>query len=201
MTVRAVIFDIGGVLELTPATGWLESWQQRLGAAWQEGAPLLEATWRAGRTGGVSLQQVEDKTAEALGLDEPQLQAFMADLWTEYLGSLNRELADYFASLRPAYKTAILSNSFVGAREREQEAYGLEQLCDVVVYSHEEGMEKPDPAFYGRVLERLGVQPDGAGFLDDSEACVAGARCVGINGVLFVDNDQAIAELNSYLVE
>jgi FMN phosphatase YigB (HAD superfamily) len=45
------------------------------------------------------------------------------------------------------------------------------------------------------------VQPDGAGFLDDSEACVAGARCVGINGVLFVDNDQAIAELNSYLVE
>ncbi|HEY1519004.1 MAG TPA: hypothetical protein VGF91_21415 [Solirubrobacteraceae bacterium] len=69
----------------------------------------------------------------------------MDDIWAEYLGTLNQHIADYFASLRPAYRTSILSNSLVGAREREQAAYGFEDMCDVVVYSHEIGLSKPDP--------------------------------------------------------
>ncbi|MGD0082201.1 MAG: HAD-IA family hydrolase [Acidimicrobiales bacterium] len=123
------------------------------------------------------------------------------DLWVEYLGTLNEELADYFAALRPRYKTATLSNSFVGAREREREAYGFEDLCDVVVYSREEGREKPDPRFYRIVIERLGVEPHEAVFLDDTQACIDGARRVGMTGVLFVNNDQAIAELDAHLNE
>lgn len=27
MTIRAVVFDIGGVLEITPRTGWVEKWE------------------------------------------------------------------------------------------------------------------------------------------------------------------------------
>lgn len=114
---------------------------------------------------------------------------------------MNEELADYFAALRPRYKTATLSNSFVGAREREREAYGFEDLCDVVVYSREEGREKPDPRFYRIVIERLGVEPHEAVFLDDTQACIDGARRVGMTGVLFVNNDQAIAELDAHLNE
>lgn len=41
----------------------------------------------------------------------------MSDLWAEYVGELNVELADFFAGLRARCRTAILSNSFVGARE------------------------------------------------------------------------------------
>jgi putative hydrolase of the HAD superfamily len=39
------------------------------------------------------------------------------ELWEEYLGTLNSELAIYFASLRPRVRTGILSNSF-GRRAR-----------------------------------------------------------------------------------
>jgi putative hydrolase of the HAD superfamily len=123
----------------------------------------------------------------------------MEDMWAEYLGTLNRELADYFSALRPRYKTAILSNSFVGAREREREAHRFEDLCDVVVYSHEEGREKPDPAFYEIATERLGVHQHETVLLEDTEACVEGARRVGMAGVLFVSNEQAIAELEAHL--
>ncbi len=55
-------------------------------------------------------------------------------------------MASYFAALRPRYRTAILSDSFVGARKREQRAYGFADMCDKVAYSHEEGVGKPDPA-------------------------------------------------------
>ena len=87
----------------------------------------------------------------------------------------------------------------MGARERERDAYGFEDLCDVVVYSHEEGLEKPDPRFYRIVTDRLGVPPREAVFLDDHEECVQGARDVGMAAVLFGSNEQAIADLDAYL--
>ena len=92
-----------------------------------------------------------------------------------------------------------MSNSFVGAREREQAAYGFEDLVDEIVYSHESGMAKPDPRFYALVCERLGARPGETVFLDDAEQCVAGARDVGIHAVLYRDNAQAIAEIERLL--
>ncbi len=60
-------------------------------------------------------------------------------------GTANTDLIEYARRLRPRYRTGILSNSFVGAREREQAAYGFEDLVDEIIYSHECGMSKPDP--------------------------------------------------------
>ena len=57
----------------------------------------------------------------------------------------NTELIEYARGLRPRYRTGILSNSFVGAREREQAAYGFEDLVDEIVYSHEAGIASPIP--------------------------------------------------------
>lgn len=123
----------------------------------------------------------------------------MNDAWTEYLGTLNHELAEFFAGLRPRFRTGILSNSFVGAREREQEAYGFEDMCDVVVYSHEVGSMKPDRRIYLAACERLAVRAEEAVLLDDVEENVEGARAVGMRAVRFGDNAQAIGELNAAL--
>ena len=121
----------------------------------------------------------------------------MDDAWAEYVGTLNRELADYFASLRPRMRTGILSNSFVGAREREQALYGFEDRCDILVYSHKVGCLEPDPRIYRIVCERLGTVPQDAVLLDDIQANIDGARAVGMAAVKFVDTRQAIAELEA----
>jgi epoxide hydrolase-like predicted phosphatase len=199
VVIKAVVFDIGGVLEVTPPTGWEEAWSERLGFPWSEIVTRLEATWEAGAVGDIELADVEQQTMAALCLTEAEVREFMDDLWDEYLGSLNQELADYFASLRPRYKAGILSNSFVGARERECAAYGFDRLCDTIVYSHEEGMLKPNPRFYRIVTERLGVQPHETVFLDDAPACVEGALDVGMKAVTYVNNQQAIADIEAHL--
>jgi epoxide hydrolase-like predicted phosphatase len=141
MSIRAVVFDIGGVLEITPRTGW-----------------------------------------------------------DEYLGTLNVELATYFASLRPRYRTAIISNSFVGAREKEQAYYGFGDICDLIVYSHEVGIKKPNPRIFELACERLDIQPSEMIFLDDFEEAVNAARQLGIHGIIFRDNAQAIADIEALLV-
>jgi epoxide hydrolase-like predicted phosphatase len=199
MPVRAVVFDIGGVLEDTPATGVVERWEAALRLRPGELNQRLGGVWRAGGIGAVSLTQVQASIAELLRLDDARVAAFMQEIWTEYLGTLNTELAGYFGGLRPRYRTALLSNSFVGAREREQERYGFGDITDLIVYSHEVGMAKPDPRIYRLTCDRLGVLPDQMVFLDDRAEYVQGALDSGIQAILYHDNNQAIADVEAAL--
>jgi putative hydrolase of the HAD superfamily len=201
MAIKAVVFDIGGVLEITARSlqDVSEAWESRLGLAPGELNERMADAWHGGGIGTVSEQEVHRALIERLGLDAQQLTDFLADLWREYLGTANTELIDYARRLRPRYRTGILSNSFVGAREREQAAYGFEDLVDEIVYSHECGMSKPDPAIYTLACERLAVSPAQVVFVDDFEPWAEGARLAGMQAVLYRDNAQAIGAIEKLL--
>lgn len=199
MAIRAIVFDIGGVLEVTPDLGLAEKWELRLHLKAGELDERMSGIWQAGSLGHCSEEQVEQGLKEILGMDQAQVDAFLHDMWEEYLGVLNFELATYFSSLRPRYRTAIISNSFVGARAREQERYHFDQMTDFIIYSHEVGVAKPDRRIYEQTWERLGVQPAEIVFLDDHERSVAAAHACGIHAILFQNTAQAIADIEGCL--
>jgi putative hydrolase of the HAD superfamily len=124
MVIRAVVFDIGGVLEITPDLGVDRPWETRLGLSAGEILVRMRDIWRGGSIGTITLDDVHEALKDRLGLDDQKVAQYMADLWREYLGTANTELIEYARELRPRYRTGIVSNSFVGAREREQAAYG-----------------------------------------------------------------------------
>jgi HAD superfamily hydrolase (TIGR01509 family) len=136
---------------------------------------------------------------ERLQVTDALFDRFWAELWREYLGSLNVELYEWFTRLRPSVRTGILSNSFVGAREREQQLYGFAEHADLLVYSHEVGLSKPDPALYELTSRLLGVAPRDIVFVDDTPAMVDGARAAGWRAVIFQNTTQVIAEVTSLL--
>jgi putative hydrolase of the HAD superfamily len=199
MTIRAVVFDIGGVLEITPDLGVTELWENRLRLPAGELSKRMNDIWNGGGIGTITEDDVHQAITDRLGLDGRQLAAFMADIWREYLGIANTGLIEYARRLRPRYRTGILSNSFVGAREREQAAYRFEDLVNVIVYSHEAGMSKPDPRIYALICARLGVRAQETVFLDDTGLCVDGAREAGIHAVRYRHNAQAIEEIEKLL--
>lgn len=199
MVIRAVVFDIGGVLEITPDLGFRRRWETQLGLPAGGLGERMHDTWAGGSIGTVTEDEVHQAIKDRLGLDERQLSAFMADIWREYLGTPNTELIEYARRLRPRYRTGILSNSFVGAREREQAAYGFEDLVDEIVYSHEVGMSKPDPRVYALICARLDVRPEEVVFLDDSERLVAAAREAGLFAIRYQGNAQAIGQVEKLL--
>jgi epoxide hydrolase-like predicted phosphatase len=196
MTIEAIIFDIGGVLEITPDLGVTRNWESRLGLGSGELDDRMHDVWRGGSIGTISEEAVRQAAQERLGLDDEEREAFIADIWREYLGTANTELIEYARRLRPRYRTGILSNSFVGAREREQAAYGFEDLVDEIVYSHESGMSKPDLRIYALACARLKTEPARTVFLDDSQPCVDGAIKAGLHAVLYQDNKQAISDID-----
>jgi len=197
MTIKAIAFDIGGVLEITPNLGVDSKWEQKLNLTPGQLNERLGNVWKTGSIGTISIEQVYKSMGEIMGWSEAQVNEYMDDIWREYLGALNVELADYFRGLRPKYQTAIISNSFVGAREKEAEHYQFDTICDFIIYSHEVGLRKPDPRIFTLACEQLGLRPSEVIFLDDHDDVMTSARELGIHCIQFRDNAQAIAEIEA----
>jgi putative hydrolase of the HAD superfamily len=199
MTIRAVVFDIGGVLAECEPMDFARRAETEYGlTAGAIGADLADL-WTAGAIGGITEAQVTAAMLERSGLTADQVDAVLAEMWRQYLGVANTELIAFVRGLRPAYRTGILSNSFVGAREREQAMFGFDELFDDLVYSHEVGISKPDPAIWELTARRLSVEPAEMAFLDDLPRNVEAARAYGIPAVLFENTAQAIADLEALL--
>ena len=194
MAIRAVVLDIGGVLEVVDDDVFPAPAERRLGLAPGSIAGGLAGLPGDAVVGEVTEQQVRAEWQRALALDDRQVDALLDDFWRWYVGTLDRELFDWFAGQRPARLTAILSNSGPGARERER-FHGFEDVTDDIVYSHEVGLAKPDPAAYELVTRRLGVEAGEVLFLDDVEANVVAARALGWHAVLHRDTSSSIAEM------
>jgi HAD superfamily hydrolase (TIGR01509 family) len=194
--VKAVVFDIGGVLEICPATGWAAAWGNRLGLPAGEISRRCADVWAAGSVGEITEPEVHEQVAQLLSLDPQQLEAFMADLWQEYVGTPNEDLIAYVRTLRGRCRLSILSNSFVGAREREQHVL---TLVDDVVYSHETGVNKPDPRAFAAACAGLRSRPEDCLLVDDHPPNIAAARAFGMQAVHFTGNTSAMVAVEEFL--
>ena len=215
MAIRAIVFDIGGILEVTPRHDDPTADFPALHARWEAKLHLqpgeldrrirdLDVKLQAmGKDGGLGTCTEEEWLAElhsaTVGMTQEQFDAYIHDFWDVYCGQPNEELIAYFRSLRPRYQTALLSNSFVGARREERQRYHFAEMTDLIIYSHEVGLAKPDPRIFQLTCQRLDVQPAEMVFLDDSPTHVAAARDLGIHAILFRDNAQALADIQAYL--
>jgi putative hydrolase of the HAD superfamily len=102
----------------------------------------------------------------------------------EFVGSLAfRELsgaADACRALRAGgLRIAVVSNWDIGLHEHLA-ALGLDRHVDAVVTSAEAGAPKPEPAVWRLALDRLGVEPERAVHVGDSEVDAAGAAAAGL---------------------
>ncbi|MER5439779.1 HAD-IA family hydrolase [Streptomyces sp. NPDC002790] len=199
MTDSCVILDIGGVLEITPETGWAQRWEQRLELPQGTVHERMRDVWRAGNVGSIGEREVHQQVSARLGLDASLGEAFMADFWAEYLGTSNDELINYVRGLRGTCRLGILSNSFVGARERETALYHFDELVEQIVYSHEIGIEKPDSRAFETACADLAVRPENCLFIDDLAVNVDAARAAGMQAHLFEDNTRTVARIAAHL--
>lgn len=106
--------------------------------------------------------------------------------WTETLGDADDGtvalLADLVAAGTPVYAlTNWSAETFPEARAR----FEWLEWFDGIVVSGEEGVVKPTPAIFERLIERYALTPDRTVFTDDSPANVEGARRCGLRAELW----------------
>jgi HAD superfamily hydrolase (TIGR01509 family) len=206
VTVSAAVLDIGGVLEHVDDHAWPEDWAERWATEAGLVAEGLEAALARHEplgdllTGEASEADFRAAYQRALRLPDDRVDAMMAELWDAYCGTLDQPLHEFWLSLRErGVLLGILSNSMDGARREEGRRYGFPAQADVLVYSHEVGLAKPDPAIYALTTERLGLAPGQVAFLDDNRANVDAARAFGWQAMLHLDTEASIAWLDGLL--
>ena len=189
LALRAVIFDYGRVLtgppdpaayaELMRITGLTADrldqfyWKDR--NAYDEGKLTGLGFWR---------KIVRD---EGLGLSEPaieELNLWDARMWTRG----DPAMLDWQLAIKQrGLLTAIVSNMGDTVHEHMVSELGWLSRFDVLVWSYQLGIAKPDPAIYRYALEKLGTQPAETLFIDDKAENVEAAVALGMKGIIFSD--------------
>jgi epoxide hydrolase-like predicted phosphatase len=197
--IKGVVFDVGGVLLRTHDQSGRRTWETRLGlkAGSLAGLVFDSKLGRKAQLGQASLEEVWTWVADHLGLSPEELAALKRDFWAG--DRLDRELCDYIWGLRSRYRTGMLSNNWARDGRAMAQELGIANCFDIFVTSAEVGVMKPDPRIYYVALERLGVSPPQAIFVDDFIENVDAARQLGMQGIHFADPERARGQLEEWL--
>lgn len=199
--IRALITDFGGVLVRTSTDRSRRALEQRLQLpphTIEERVFASELSQRAQRgdiTEGTFWCEIErDLNLDRVGMtiDEFRNEFFAED-------ALDEELMVLIRSVRPALKTGLISNAWTGLREALHTYFLIEDAFDTLVISAEEKIMKPDARIYHLALERLGVQPSEAIFLDDFKVNIDAANALGMIGIHFRSSEQAQRDIRVVL--
>jgi putative hydrolase of the HAD superfamily len=206
VTVRAVLFDLGGVLTESPMDSF---------AAYEAAAGLpaglirrLNATdpdtnaWARFERGELD---VDGFTAAFEGEARAAGHRVEAARVLEALHhpALRSPMVDAVRRLRAAGVSLALVSNNVRPMERAGALGELLALFDVVVESSVEGIRKPEPEIYRRALARLAeavgrpVAPADCAYLDDLGINLKPARALGMHTVKVVDPADALDELSA----
>jgi len=197
--IRAIFFDLGGVLVRTVDFTPRERLANRLGmdrSALEDFIFGGESGDRA-QKGEISLRRHWENLASCLGFSVQQVK----DLVDEFFAGdvLDTALVDYVRKLHGHYKTALLSNAWDDTRQVIVERWHIEDAFDELIISSELGMVKPDPRIFRLALDKLGVEANQAVLVDDMQRNVDGARRVGLEGICFQSPQQMKLDLERLL--
>lgn len=199
MSIKAIYFDIGGVLVRTVNRASRNRLAVRLGMT----AEALEELVFSGENGRKA--QRGEITAEqqwayvCQQINWPPMK--WRDLEAKFFAGdrLDIELVGYIRSLHGRYKTGVISNALSDVRAAIDNKWHMADAFDAITISAEVGVMKPDARIFQIALQSLGLQPAEAVFVDDFLHNVEGARAVGMHAIQFRSPEQVRLDLEAIL--
>lgn len=199
MSLRAVIFDYGMVLTGQPSVKAHDAMLRITGLPHDEFEKVYWADRHAydeGKLTGLQFWQniVRDAklNLDARAVDE--LNLWDARMWT----TQNPAMLAWQQRLKEhGIRTAILSNMGDTVLANIEREFDWLPRFDVLIWSYQHKMAKPDPAIYTLTLERLGTRPEETVFIDDKLPNIDAANALGLKGILFT----TVERLREQLIE
>jgi epoxide hydrolase-like predicted phosphatase len=199
MTIRAIIFDLGGVLLRTSD---FEP-RERLAAGLHMNRCQLEQFIFGGvsgdqaQRGEITVQQHWENLRQQINYSPEDFEALVKDFFS--YDEIDESLIDYVRELHKMYKTALLSNAWDDLRQVITENWHFEDAFDTMIISAEVRVAKPDPRIFQLALDRLDVKAEEAIFVDDMKRNVDGAQLAGLHALLFQTSQQLRNDLELVL--
>ena len=198
MTIKAVFFDLGGVIVRTEFQSPRQQLAERLGMEYDDLDRLVfdsDSSLRAA-TGEITSADHWASVLQRLKRPDSELSMIRDEFFAGDI--VDRTLIEYIRSLRGKYKTGLISNAWSDLRDfvvREK----FDDAFDKLIISAEVGAAKPEPRIFQIALEQFGVRPNEAVFVDDFLINIEGCEKIGIKGIHFENPETALQQLKKLL--
>ena len=198
MSIRAVFFDLGGVILRTEYQAPREHLAERLNMEYDDLMRLVfeSETSRKASIGQISENEHWTSVTRKLKRKPAEMEAIREEFFAGDV--VDQALIAFIRSLRPRFKTGLISNAWNGLRDYIVKQK-FDDAFDHMVISAEVGTMKPEAEIFHMALNQLKVSPSETVFLDDFLPNVEGARAVGMSAIHFLEPEQAIHQLTKLL--
>jgi len=199
MAIKAIIWDVGGVLLRTENHTPREQLAAELGVtrAHLEKAVFSGEVGVQAQLGKISVAELWKAVGQEYNLTQGELEHFEDLFWGGDV--LDRTLVDHIRSLQENYHTGLLSNAWLDLRTVITDRWKIDRAFHTMTISAEEGVMKPGASIYQLAIARANVAPSEAVFIDDFPHNIHGAEAVGMQGILFKSSAQTLVELDILL--
>jgi len=201
MTIRAIIWDMGGVLVRTEDPAPRRRLATRLGLPVNTLDDIVFGSdgHLEAQLGQISARQQWEQACRAVSWPLEDIAGFQMAFFAG--DRIDFALVEAIRRLRPRYLTGLLSNAMDDLRVQLETNWKIADAFDAILVSAELGLVKPDPRIFQAALEILNVSAAEAVFLDDFEKNIQGARAVGMHAIQFLNPQQAWADLEHLLMQ
>jgi putative hydrolase of the HAD superfamily len=198
MSIRAVFFDLGGVIVRTEYQTPRQQLADRLGMEYDDLNRIVfdSETGLQAAIGAITPQQHWESVIKRLKRPAEELTAIRDEFFAGDI--VDRQILEFLRSLRGKYQTGLISNAWSDLRDylvREK----MEDVFDHIIISAEVGVAKPDPKIFQIALEQARVRPNEAVFVDDFHINIEGCEKVGMKGIHFKDAQSTLPQLKQLL--
>jgi len=206
VTIRAVLWDFGGVVTSSPFDAFREFERER---GLPEGIIRQINATNPHENAWAQLERAEVDVAGFGPLFAAEAAALGheidgADVLRLLSGRVRPQMAEAVRRCAERLICVCLTNNFrsgdgVGLwdDERAREVKAVQAHFHQIIESSKVGLRKPDPRIYQLACEKMGVEPPEVVFLDDLGVNLKPARELGMTTIKVVDPDQALAELEA----
>jgi epoxide hydrolase-like predicted phosphatase len=198
MSIKAVFFDLGGVILRTEFQAPRQQLADRLGLEYDDLYEIVfyGDTGLKASMGEISSDDHWASVIKRLRRPASELGAIRQEFFAGDI--VDRTLVEYIRSLRGKYKTGLISNAWSDLRDfvvREK----FDDAFDGMIISAEVGALKPEARIFQLALERFGVKPKEAIFVDDVLENIEGCERAGMKGIHFKDAESTLQQLKALL--
>lgn len=191
--IRAIIFDIGGVV-LIPKTfhPLAGEYAGMMGLKEEEVYGVLVKYWRMWKLEKIKESEFFENLTRDLKVetDKNRLREMMYSV-----PKMDEDVLSLTKKLRRRYEIFALTNHVREFFEFLDRRHGLEGMFSRIFKSYETKLAKPDPRFYEYVLKEIGRKAEECVFIDDREDNIRSAKELGIRAILHENAERTVKEL------
>ena len=209
LKIKAVVFDIGGVLQLYKESsheksgaskGIHETLAKKFGKDLDSWFDAIDTPYGESMVGGISRKKAVSTISKNLGISGDKLERVYIKTIKRFFKKNKKLYKMAFRLKKKGYIIGILSDQWYLSQDALMPSRDIKGFDEIIVSCDSKvKMRKPSLEIYKLLIKKLGLKAEEILFIDNREYNLKPAKKLGIKTILFKDNDKVIKKLGGLL--